>query len=139
MADVEELSQEPTRDNERSLVNDKHVSIWFEDQGDFYSGSVLYDMELIKELAKEQETAEKDDSGCPKHYLITFDDGDTQHSSWPGIQIGIRNFDSGASSTSPTNIPSRVVRSTPTRASSGRSTMPPRLTSLASPSPSFPS
>ena len=95
VADVEELSQEPTRDNERSLVNDKRVSIWFEDQRDFYSGSVLYDMELIKELAKEQETAEKDDSGSPKHYLITFDDGDTQHSPWPGIQIGIRNFDSG--------------------------------------------
>ena len=71
------------------------VSIWFETQKDFYSGTVSYDTEFSAELATEGKAADNDADAPPLHYLLKYDDGDQEHVSWSTIQIGIRNLVSG--------------------------------------------
>ena len=72
------------------------VSIWFEEQKDFYSGFVNYDTEYVSGLAGGGKAAYNDDSGSHMHYLPKYDGGDEEHVPWRAIQIGIRNISPAA-------------------------------------------
>jgi hypothetical protein len=89
------LPEEPATVAGRKAVDGTRVSIWFEEQKDFYSGFVRYDTEYVSELASEGKAADNDGDGSPMHYLLKYDDGDDEHISWRAIQVGIRNITSG--------------------------------------------
>ena len=71
------------------------MSIWFEEQQDFYSGIVHYSTEDVPGLANESKAADNDGGGAPMQYLLKYDDGDDERISLRVIQIGIRNTTSG--------------------------------------------
>ena len=95
VASGEALPEEPDTAADRKAVNDTRVSIWFEEQKDFYSGFVHYDNEYDSVLARDGKAADNDGSGSPMHYLLKYDDGAGEHGSWRAIQIGIRNITTG--------------------------------------------
>ena len=76
----EALPREPESDDERIAVDGTRMSIWFEKQKDFYSGTVSYDTEFSAELATEGKAADNDADAPPLHYLLKYDDGD--HPDW---------------------------------------------------------
>ena len=92
------LPRAPGASQERSAVDDTRMSIWFEKQRDFYSGTAFFNTEFPAELATEGKAADSDDDGAspPSPYCLPmYDDEDQAHVSWSTIQIGIRNLASG--------------------------------------------
>ena len=73
------LPGEPDTAAGRTAVDGTRVSIWFEEQKNFYSGIVHYDTENVSELANEGKAADNDGDGAPMHYLPKYDDGDDEH------------------------------------------------------------